>query len=70
MHFVRETALWCGTCRKSIVVKVYCNDSDTVSEEEEKKALALIMQYHLIENPTMCWKCGKRVTSHEIAGMN
>ncbi len=70
MRLIRETALWCGTCAKSIVVKVYCDDSNAVSEEEEKKALDLIMQYHLIENHTMCWQCGKRISSHEIAGMN
>ena len=70
MHLVRETTFWCGTCGKNIVVKVYCNDSNAVAEEEEKKALGLIMQYHQIEIHTMCWKCDKQISSHEIAGMN
>ena len=71
LHLIRETSFWCGTCGKSIVVKVYCDDnSNEVSEEEEKKALGLISLYHQIEIHTMCWKCGKRIRSHEIAGMN
>jgi hypothetical protein len=39
-------------------------------EEEKTNALAFILRYHLIDNHTMCWKCGKRIRSHEIAGMN
>ena len=70
MHLIRETKFWCETCAKNIFVKVYCDDSNAVSEGEEKKALGLIMQYHQIELHTMCWKCDKQIRSHEIAGMN
>jgi hypothetical protein len=67
MQLLREKSFWCG---KNIVGKVYCEDSNPVPEEEKTKALAFIIHYHLIDNHTMCWKCGKQIRSHGIAGMN
>jgi hypothetical protein len=70
MQLQREKTFWCEACGKNIVGKVYCDDSNTVPEEEKTKALAFIIHYHLIDNNTMCWKCGKQISSHQITGMN
>jgi hypothetical protein len=70
MQLLREKSFWCEACGKNIVGKVYCEDSNPVPEEEKTKALAFITHYHLIDNHTMCWKCGKQIRSHGIVGMN
>lgn len=66
MILIWHTTFWCNTCGKEILGQVFSRTNDELPETEKQKALDQLKHYHQLDQHLSCFKCGKKLQSHEI----
>ncbi len=69
MKIICQTEFRCDTCQRMIVGQLVCEPDEESPQYEISRGLEHLRHNHQTEARVSCWKCKRRIETHEIEGL-